>query len=244
VTAPALAITRPDGTRVYRHPVTGEEVPSVTTVIKSGFPKPALTTWAARKAAEYAVTHWAELAEMNVTDRLDLIRTAHERIAGDASAIGDAVHETIEAWAKGEAREITKGTDSYLTQFSDFMLVMQPRFIENEVTLWSRKYNYAGTADWIAEIGGHIYLGDNKTGKRVYGEAGLQLAALAGCDFILREDGTEEEFPALEFVAALHIRPRSWKLLRASHQPECFEAFVAARKTLDWTHRIEGSVFM
>ena len=150
MTAPALAVTRPDGSRVYRHPVTGEEVPSVTTVIKAGIPKPKITQWAARKAAEFAVANWNDMSDLSVTEKVDMIRFAHEKIANDAAGIGDAVHETIDAWNKGEQREVTKGTSSFLDQFTRFVFDKQPRFIENEVTLWSRTHGYAGTADWIA----------------------------------------------------------------------------------------------
>lgn len=238
MTAPVLAITQPDGSRKYRHPRTGEEVPSVTTVIKNGFFKPALTTWAARKAAEYAVANWQELGHLPVAEKVDRIRFAHERIAGDAGAKGDAVHEAIDAWQKGEAHEAPRGVGSSLNQFIDFVFTERPVFLETEVTLWSRTHQYAGTCDWIAEIGGKIILGDNKTGKGVYPETAVQLAALAGCDFIIREDGTEEEIPALEELVALHIRPRSWRVIPVARREECFAAFLNARALLNWRDNI------
>lgn len=238
MTGPALAITRPDGSRKYRHPLTGEEVPSVTTVIKNAFPKPALVGWAARMAAEYAVSHWRELEPLTVQEKVDRIRYAHEKVRDEASAKGNAVHETIDAWSKGEALAIYKGTDSFVNQYTDFVITRRPKFIENEVTLWSRTYGYAGTADWIAEIDGTIYLGDNKTGKGVYAEAALQLSALAGCDFIIREDGSEEEIPALQELAALHVRPRSWKFITVARREECFSAFLAARELMTWSEKV------
>ena len=36
----------------------GIKVPGVTTLLSGGLPKPALTNWAARTAAEFAVDNW------------------------------------------------------------------------------------------------------------------------------------------------------------------------------------------
>lgn len=235
MTSPPLARLTLDGRRLYCHPVTGEMVPSVTTVIDVAVAKPALVDWAGKMAALHAVSNWEELGGLPVMRRVEQIRWAHRRAADEAADIGDAVHETIEAWSKGEKAVTTKRTDSYLNQFIAFMMDRRPRFIENEVTVWSRTHGYAGTADWIAEIGGHVYLGDNKTGKRVYPEVGMQLSALASADFIIRQDGTEEPMPQVDFLAALHVRPRSWKLVPVNHRDDNFGAFLAAKHIYDWT---------
>lgn len=240
MTAPALAITQPDGSRKYVHPVSGEAVPSVTTILKV-IAKPSVTRWAARKAAEYALEHWAELDGMLHDEAVAKISGAHEEISGAARDIGNEVHATIDAWCKGEVGEVTKGTNSYLNQFIGFLFDKQPKFLYSEVTVWSRKYGYAGTADWIAKIGDHVYLGDNKTGKRVYAEVALQLSALAGADFIITESGEEQEIPPIEYLAALHLRPRSFKLIPVSHREESFKAFLACREIVSWMQDIAPS---
>lgn len=214
----------------------------MTTIMDVAVAKPPLVDWAAKMAATHAVANWEELGRLPVMKRVEQIRWAHRHAADEAAAVGDAVHETIEAWSKGTPAEVTKVTNSFLNQFIGFMTTVQPEFLENEVTLWSREHGYAGTADWIASIDGHVFLGDNKTGKRVYDEVGLQLSALAHADFIIREDGTEEPMPEIEFMAALHVRPRSWKLVRVNHSEENFQAFLAAKRIYDWTHDVAPSV--
>jgi hypothetical protein len=241
VSAPALAVTDPDGFRRYHHPRTGEVAPSVTSVIKV-IAKPELDAWKARKAAEYMIAHEAELGQLHPLERARQIRDGSRKIADDAADIGNAVHDAIDASAKGQPFPITKGTNSYLDRFVEFIMDRQPRWIENEVTLWSRSFGYAGTADWIADIDGHIYLGDTKTGKKVYEEAALQLSALAGCDFIIREDGSEEEIPPLDFLAALHVRPRSWKLIPVNRRQENLSCFLAAREILRWQEECKPTV--
>jgi hypothetical protein len=222
MSAPVLAVTQPDGSRKYVHPLTGEVAPSVTTCIKV-IAKPELDAWKEKQIAEYGIA-------------------ATRKIAEDAAEIGTAVHEAIDASAKGEPFPITKGTSSYLDRFVEFIMDSQPRWIENEVTLWSRQYSYAGTADAIAEIDGKIWLLDFKCGRRVYEEAALQVSALAGADFILREDGQEEEIPPVEHLAALHIRPRSFKIVPVNHRQENFSCFLAAREILRWQEEYKPGV--
>jgi hypothetical protein len=241
MTSPPLAQTQPDGSRRYCHPKTAEVVPSVTTILRV-IAKPNVTRWAARKAAEYALEHWAELEGMSDPEAIARISGAHEQISDVAKDIGNAVHEVAEMWGKGEAHEPARGTASYVNQLISFLMDSKPRFIENECTLWSRKHQYAGTADAIAEIDGKLYLLDFKTGKRVYEEAALQLSALANADFIIREDGTEEEIPALEVLAAVHVRPRSCRVIPVNHMTDNFAVFLACRRIVDWTDRIAPTV--
>lgn len=236
MTAPVLAVQKPDGSRVYRHPVTGEEVPSVTTVLKM-VAKPALVGWAARMAAQHACVNWPRLSGMPVRDRMLEISVAHEVYTQQKGEIGDTVHELIDAFMSGRPYPgWDKSIDPYVNSFLKFLTEHRPRFTENETTVWSRRYGYAGTLDFIAVIDGKTWLCDVKTGKNLHEEIGLQLAALAGADFILREDGTEEPLPHVDGVAGLHVRPRSWKFKPIPHEEECFAGFVAARELHRWQH--------
>jgi hypothetical protein len=80
-------------------------------------------------------------------------------------------------------------------------------------------------------------LGDVKTGRNLYPEVGLQLSALANADFIIREDGSEEDIPPIDCMAALHIRPRSWNLNYVNRTEECFDAFLAAKAVMEWQRK-------
>lgn len=248
MTSPVLAVevTGADGEkhRVYRHPLTGEQVPSITSVIHV-LNKPRLVNWAARMAAEYAVVNWSKLGEIPVQERVREIKAAHERYTGKAQKTGDIVHDLIDAWSTGKAfPEYPREVNSFANQFIGFLMDNRPKFIENEFTVWSRKHQYAGTGDWIAAIGGHVFLGDTKTGRSLWPEVGLQLAALSGADFILRPDGSEEPIPQIDGLAALHIRPRSWKLQPVYEQGENFAAFLAARRLLHWQHQTAPNVLI
>lgn len=242
MTKPVLARQMPDGSRRYVHPLTQEIVPSVTTVMDVAIAKPKLINWAASQAAKYAVENWSSLADVPPAYRVQEISEAHRRTAQTAADKGDLVHELIDMWNKGEAMEVPKGVSAQVNQFIAFMMERKPVFIENEVTVWSREYGYAGTADWIAEVDGKVVLGDNKTGRRVYTETGLQLAALSHADFIIRPDGTEEPLPLLDEVAVLHIRPRSWRYVPVGNDEANWSAFKAAKTIYDWTTLFEGVI--
>jgi hypothetical protein len=210
-------------------------VPSVTSVIAM-IAKPKLTGWAARTAAQYAVDNWEELSQVSPAQRVAQIRTAHEDSASKAAQTGNAVHEVIDKWSKGEPADAPKDVSSYVRSFISFMLEYQPRFLATEVTVWSRQHAYAGTADAVVELDGKIVLLDAKTGKRVYPEVGLQLSALRHAEFIITELGEELPMPPIEAMAALHIRPRSWKLIPVEQDNSNWSSFLAAREIWDWVH--------
>lgn len=54
MTIPINARATNDG-RVYTWPSTGEEFPSITTIIKNGVPKASIPPWAAKMAALFAL---------------------------------------------------------------------------------------------------------------------------------------------------------------------------------------------
>jgi len=244
VTNPVLAVTQPDGSRKYVHPITGEIVPSITTCMKKGIPQQEWKVpWAARLAAEY-------ILDNHISDqhkpRYVLIREAkeaHEVYAGERARIGDIVHDLVDNWMTGKPNpEPPKEARSYVNQFIDFLTTLNPVFIENETTLWSRTYGYAGTTDFIITVNGRNLLADMKTGKSLHAEIGLQLAALSHADFMLRADGTEVPLPEIHGVAGLHIRPRSWKLKEVHENEASFATFLAAKTIMEWTEETAPKV--
>ena len=49
-------------------------------------------------------------------------------------------------------------------------------FLSSEYMVYSKKYSYAGTLDWTANVNGRTILGDLKTSSGISGEMGYQLA--------------------------------------------------------------------
>ena len=75
MTTPALAESVRGRGRHYRHPVTGELVPSVTNIL-SMLNKPALVGWAAREVAVLAATMREALPQMSYDETVDLLKGA------------------------------------------------------------------------------------------------------------------------------------------------------------------------
>lgn len=229
MTNPVLSQQTENG-RMYVHPATGEAVYSVTTIIDAGIQKD-LANWAAKQAAQYAVDNWTDLHSMSSEEVFHLISTAHERARDEASVKGDAVHTSAEGFTQGTN---DGKSPKHMVQLKRFLDVSQFKMVHQEVTLWNRKEEYAGTADWIAQDrNGRFVLGDYKTGRGIWPEMAVQLEALAMCEFIITPDGQELEMPEIHTVGVLHLRPLSWwwhPIQDGYARFRNWKAFSAARK--------------
>ena len=249
MTAPALSTPTPFG-RYYIHPGRSYQVPSITN-IKDKRNIPALKYWAARMAAQYAADNLSKLSALDRDEAVELIRKApFTHKADDPSAIGDTVHDWIDRFIKGEeiaAEEIGEAPPSAAQmwlRFNDVVDQYKPKWVESEFTVWSDRYGYAGTADWCAYIGDTLVLGDTKTGKGVYDDVALQLAALANADFILEVNGNERPMPTFQRYAVLHVRPRAAKLIPVENIPAAFKAFLGLKDLFDFERECEGKILM
>lgn len=244
MTAPALSVSTDHG-RMYMHPGTAQMVPSITNVIGMK-DKPALKWWAAREAATFAANNLDTLGALSVQERIDLIKGAPFRRTAKASDDGNMVHDWIDIYAKtGQLAETLatydKSTFTAKNMYKQFIALRNKydlRFTLSEFTVWSDEYGYAGTADWFGhmEVNGKSFtiLGDTKTGKGVYPEVGMQLAAIANADFILDENGEQHELPKAHKYGVLHVRPRGASLIPVKNIDKCFNAFLGLRAVFEW----------
>lgn len=207
MTQPKYATQDKNGRRLYRDPLNPKKrVPSVTTVMGMKA-KPLLVNWAAKCSAEYAIENWEMLSGLSPAERLTLIKGAHNRKRDDAADLGDKVHLFAEAYLKDEPMpaypEEAKASVANLLAWID---LIEPRLIAAEVSVIS-DLGYAGTFDLLAEIDGEIWLLDWKTGKGVYDEVGMQLAALHFADRVLSDEPVE--LPTATRFGVVHVRPDS-----------------------------------
>jgi hypothetical protein len=242
VTAPKLARSTASG-RVYEHPLTGERVPSVTTIISGGVPKPALPRWAAKSAAEYAAKSWDTLAPLDADERVTLIKGAPWRESGRAADLGSLIHDAIDCWlSDAPLPDWPADAEGFMAGFTDFLSEREPHVVHTEGTIWNREHGYAGTFDLLAVINGRLTLIDHKTGKGVYPEVALQLSALAHGEVIVAPDGSEQPMPAVDLFGVLHLRPRSWALVPVTPTGVSFDAFLAAKQITEWTRDVAPGV--
>jgi hypothetical protein len=239
MTAPALSVSTNNG-RYYIHPKRRKSVPSITN-IKDVKSIPALKYVAARDAAGYAADNRAKLATLDRNEAFQLVKQAPFTFTDESPArIGDVVHDWIDRYIKGAppgAQEINGAviTARHMWQrFGEFVGRYQPQFVDSEFTVWSDTHDYAGTGDLAMNIKGALILADTKTGKNVYPETGMQLAALAFADCILTTEGEEKPIPKFDRFAVLHLRPTSYQLIPVDNIEASFRAFLGLKAVFDW----------
>lgn len=207
---------------------------SVTTVLKS-LPKEALQAWRERQIINSAIENKLALPEMedkDITALLSSSSTAHRDTAGN---IGSSIHSYIDKMSKGIVSvPPNENIAGYINSFRQFVNDWNPIFHENEATVFSNTWGYAGTMDALVEINGRLHILDFKTGKRVYPEAALQMSAYRHADFIGRRDGTEVSLMATGHGLVLHLQPTGYKVILARTDEPIFETFLSVLDVHNW----------
>jgi hypothetical protein len=234
---PPLAVNTPHG-RAYKHPETGDYLPSITTVLKV-IDKPALVGWAARETAGAAFDQRHALVRMNDREAaVDMLKNARYRSMNKAGDVGSLVHRVAEALERDEPLPVvTDAAAPYVESFVAFVAAFEPQFEIVEGTVFSDTWGYAGTFDFLARFDDLLVLGDHKTGKGVYPEVALQIAAARYADRVWNRDtGELTPMPEVAGAIAVHLHVDGYRVVEIDAGRDAFEAFVAARQLWPWAH--------
>ena len=227
---------------------------SVTTILSNGIPKPALMHWAAFEAAQCAVDNIPDLVKTRGEDaRLAMrswIQRAAERKRDSAANLGTVIHGFLESQILGEpAPDYTDEQRPFIDGFARFLDDWQPEYEATELTVANPEVGYAGTLDFIARIPSltdELFMGDYKTGKAVYPEVGMQLAAYRRATVgWTKPAGVEITPPATVGAVVLHVRPkdmpggeeRGYALRTVGTGDAVFAAFIAAKYIAEHTRK-------
>ena len=198
MTAPAGAMTAGDGSR--RYPVQGRQLPSANTVL-SALDKPGLNVWKLKKVAA-AIAADEILASMaRAGEEYKAVRSALDHGPNPEAELGTAVHWWTEELDRGHSlngmpEEVAPFVDQYRSTCLEFSL--HPAAIERTVA--SLDPEYAGTFDRLMACSdrevrdmihpgcGLLHVADIKTGKAVWPDVALQLAAYAHAPYIWTAD--------------------------------------------------------
>ena len=178
------------------------EVPSVTQIL-SIISKPALISWAANMCANSiaeALTPGIAYDELEIQAIVEAGRRAHFNKKIDAGTIGSFIHKWVEQYIKGEnpPMPINEGLKNSVLKFLEWVEKDKVKFLVSEQIIFSRKFRYTGTLDFICKIGKDLYIGDLKTSSGIYSEMWLQTSAY--------RYAREEEFPSEKYKGQLIIR--------------------------------------
>lgn len=219
---------RIDRGRGHSYRLDGDPIDGVTTIIGDGVPKPALTNWAAKEAATFAVDHLEMLGELDRDAAVDLVKGAPWRDRDKAARRGSEVHALAERISRGEEVEVPDELIGHVDACCAFMADWQPEFHVLERPCFSRKHRYGGTFDWIAAIPRiGLCLGDWKTNRSgPFGEVGLQMAAYRHADFYLADDGSEVAMPSLDECVVVWLTHEGYELLPVQADAAVFRTFL------------------
>jgi hypothetical protein len=239
----------------------GEKFWSVTTIIGGGLPKPALLPWGIKSVAEAAVQKRRTLMAMTSECERDgkctpadwcsscdaavrWLKSAPYQQRDKAADMGTKIHEAAEAYKLGKPMPPwPEDIAPTMAQFERWLLAFGPTFEQTEASVYHRAQRYAGTLDSIVTLSdGRRVLIDYKTGKAVYPEVGLQLAAYRHAEFIGLPDGNEAPVPEVDGAAVLHLRPDSWQFIDVRADDEVFTAFLYCRETFRFMEETSKTV--
>ena len=252
---PVSGLTRDDlrrkitGDRVYVWPPGGtNQYVSVTTALQS-LPKPWLVPWAARVVAETAV-YKRELLDRLVADdpeeAVRWLKGAHNTSRDTAARTGSTLHEIAELDALGETGEadtqvarLSAEGQLKARQLRDFFSRIPHRLADVETVIYNDRHRYAGTLDFLVEFTDPqvtmmmpfppgLVVMDLKTGKGVYPEYALQLAAYRGAQYQVDLDrGIRREMSPTVGACVLHVTTSSWALIPTITDADVFNAFLS-----------------
>jgi hypothetical protein len=249
----ATRFTRRNHGKGHSYTIDGAKVPGVTTIIGI-LDKPALLDWAARETAAYADDHWAELSTLRSADRIERLTKARYATNRRAVVQGNRVHALGDRISRGEqipTNEIPAELVSWVEAYARFLDAWDLEVLHTEMPVANTAYRYAGTLDAIAYSPrlGTILL-DLKTGKGVYDEVALQLAAYRYCDLgIVQEQVTgprggvrtedrQIPVPAVDETWVAHLHESSVEFRPVQGDAETYDTFLFMAEVYDrWVRR-------
>ena len=181
------------------------KIKGVTTMMRglSGPPESYFTSF----TAGFAVDNWDRLATLPPSERLKEIAGATKARFEGAAVRGTAVHKLAEALAHGEEVAVPEHLAGHVEACIAFLDDYHVQPIATEAALFSRRHQYAGSADLFATAvrplsGTRVtILADWKTNASgPWGSVAFQLAGYRYADFMLSGDGgpDSDEVPVPE----------------------------------------------
>lgn len=227
--APLGSVATADGRYYERN---GRRYISVTNVLDHVVSKPVLVPWASKVVAEYAKGHpSADIKEWKKQPKI-VKETAAQR--------GTDIHAWCESYFLNPQLAEANMPAEYEAECYGFIQAVQLHGIvpiAAEATVYSNTFSYAGTNDlfaYVTSLGGGVAQIDIKTGKGIYPEYALQLAAYRYGEFIGLPDGTDVPVPEAERCAILHVDHGVTHLIPVVAGPREFEVFTHAVQLATW----------
>ena len=206
----------------------GKPYISVTTIL-GVLDKPALRWWFGREVYN------AMVVDPTLTQKEAL--GAPYASSKKAMGRGTSVHSIVENYkhTKTYMKRLPKDIKPYAEAFYTWFEDNNVEILENEKTVISEKYGYAGTLDLVIKYKekGRLMICDVKTGKDIYDEVFMQLSAYKQA---FEEAGGEEVGIGVILLSTGKDGEPTGKY-KFEEGEYCFDEFLAARKLWIWKNR-------
>jgi hypothetical protein len=209
--------------------VENQKVASVTTALKI-IDKPQLLFWAVKMSIESMkedLVAGKSYDELEIAGMLEKARTSHTKRKTSAGDAGTLLHRWVEAYINHENPPIPVNPmlKESCKKFLKWVHDNQVEFLISEQPVYSRKFSFTGTLDFICKIKGKLYIGDLKTSKGIFLEQMLQTAPYRAA--------REEEFPEEKYSGQLICRigkdgSFEYKLLSDEAYPKLYQKMFMA----------------
>lgn len=255
MTSPRLATEDRWGRRIYRRPLTGEEYQSITTFKNKGTSSWALDKWKREQVARTIVEDlpmFLGIAAESNKAAIDWAISKSEKAANNKMALGTYIHAIAEARLGGHPIPEPDPNDAldeqvcigYAKALGMFLDEWKPDPILIEYTVFNTKCAtpYAGTGDlaFRVERGKRTIAADWKTGKALYADTALQVAAAAHAEFWIDDTDTELELPKFDEGVGILLRsggPRSdpgYEVRHLDISDRAWKMFQYVQKVAQW----------
>jgi hypothetical protein len=213
------------GSTYHVYALDGARIPGATTVLNKAIAKNALNYWYGRQAAQWAATNVDSLQLLGESDWIKQAAGAADRAKDSAANVGTQLHEHAKALVEGRATHPPAELADRVRHMADFLDTHDVHEVASEASVYHEAFRYAGTLDLVAEVDGTTWLLDWKTGKGVYPEVALQLAAYRYATHLVAE-GIEMRMPPVERCGVLWIRESGWELIPVRADEDSWQVFI------------------
>lgn len=226
--------------RGHGYKLDGQKVVGVTTVIGT-LDKPALRNWYATEAAKRVVDEWDRIVGMRPSERMTFVKDGPKDRVQAAALRGTEIHKLGQALAEGGEVDVPDEHRGPVEAYARWLDQWDVTTFAAETPVAHTVHGYAGTADLWGQVGKRdnaLCLLDVKTGKGIYSETGLQLAAYRYSDLMQVELGREIPTPHVDAVYVAHVLPDDVRMLPVIADESVFRTFLyllqVHRSVEDW----------
>lgn len=247
----------------HRYLYAGQEFPGVTNVLKVIDKSDALMTWAARNTAEAALTLYnrklnpldPDIQGMSIDALGQLVETVGQDGAikaltsrstwkrDEAAHLGTRVHAYADDLVNGRPipADLPGSQGDYVKAYADWWASSGWTIRTTEAIVLHERHRYGGTLDILArDADGRTVLADIKTGKAVYSEAVLQLAAYGNAELIQTPGGQIYPMPAVDRYVILHVTAKEVRPIEVSVGTLELNAWGACLDLHAWHRTMKG----